>query len=52
MPAEYKKGELNKEFNMYVERPFFIKSNLPSGRYLDVVDNRNIVIKTPNGRSS
>ena len=26
MPAEYKKGELNKEFGLYVERPFYVVS--------------------------
>ena len=46
------KGELNKEFGLYVERPFFIVSQLPANRYLDLIDNRNMVIKTPNGRNT
>ena len=51
MKPDPKKGELNKHFNLYVERPFHIQTRLPSGRYLDVL-GRNLVIKTPNGRKS
>jgi hypothetical protein len=51
-PEEPKKGELNKDFGLYVERPFYIVSELPSGRYLDLINNRNFVIKTPNGRNT
>jgi len=43
-----KKGELNKDFGFYVERPFYIVSELPKHRYIDVI-NGNTVIKTPNG---
>ena len=46
------KGELNKKFGLYVERPFYVVSQLSSNRYLDLINNRNFVIKTPNGRSS
>jgi hypothetical protein len=46
------KGELNEEFGLYVERPFYIVSQLPAHRYLDLINNRNMVIKTPNGRST
>jgi hypothetical protein len=46
-----KKGELNKRFGLYVERPFFIVSRMRSGRYLDAL-NRSFVIKTRNGRPS
>jgi len=49
-PAEPIKGELNKEFGLYVERDFFIVSQMPSNRYITVIDNRKMVIKTPNGR--
>jgi hypothetical protein len=49
-PLPPKKGELNEEFGLYVERPFYIQSALPAHRYLSVIDNRNLVIKTPNGR--
>jgi hypothetical protein len=42
------KGELNTDFGLYVERPFHIVSQLPGRRYLDIIDRRNVVIKTPN----
>jgi hypothetical protein len=48
MPPEPKKGELNKYFNLYVERPFYIISFLGNNRYIDLL-GRNAVIKTPNG---
>jgi hypothetical protein len=51
MPAETKKGELSKEFGLYVERPFHIISGLKEERYLDSISN-NMVIKIPNGRKS
>jgi len=51
---EYKgeptKGQLNKKFGLYVERNFYVVSQLPDNRYLDVINNRNMVIKVPNGR--
>jgi hypothetical protein len=43
-----KKGELNKDFGFFVERPFYIVSELPQHRYIDVIGT-NTVIKTPNG---
>jgi hypothetical protein len=48
IPPEPKKGELNKEFGLYVERPFHIVSGMRTGRYLDVIDSR-LVVKTRNG---
>jgi hypothetical protein len=51
-PKEPTKGELNKDFGLYVERPFYIVSELNAHRYLDLINNRNMVIKTPNGRST
>jgi len=51
-PEEPKKGELNKDFGLYVDRTFYIVSELPSHRYLDLINNRNMVIKTRNGRST
>jgi hypothetical protein len=51
-PEEPKKGELNKEFGLYVERDFSIVSELPDARYLEVINNRNMVIKTSNARST
>jgi hypothetical protein len=49
MPEEPKKGELNKEFGLYFERDFNVISDLPKHRYLEVINNKNMVIKTPNG---
>ena len=46
-----KKGELNEDYGLYVERPFYIISALPRGRYLDLVEN-NLVIKTRNSFDS
>jgi hypothetical protein len=47
-----KKGELNSKFGLYVDRTFYIVSRMKSGRYLDIINNRNIVIKTRNGRKT
>ena len=46
------KGELNERFGLYVERDFYVISALPSGRYLDLIDNKNFAIKTRNGRKT
>jgi len=46
------KGQLNKKFGLYVERDFYVVSSLNSKRYLDLINNRNMVIKTPNGRKT
>jgi hypothetical protein len=46
------KGELSKDFGLYVERPFYIVSQLGQNRYLDLINNRNMVIKTRNGRNT
>jgi hypothetical protein len=51
-PEEPKKGELNEDFGLYVERPFYIQTALASHRYLDLINNRNMVIKIPNGRNT
>jgi hypothetical protein len=48
--SEPKKGELNEQFGLFVQRDFYIVSALPSGRYLDLINNRNAVLKTSNGR--
>jgi hypothetical protein len=50
--SEPKKGQLNEQFGLFVERDFYIVSALGSGRYLDIVYNRNMVIKTQNGRNT
>jgi hypothetical protein len=46
------KGELNEKFGFYVERDFHLVSQLSENRYLDLINNRNMVIKTSNGRKS
>jgi hypothetical protein len=43
------KGQSNKRFGLYVDRDFYILSKLPSKRYLDLINNRNLVIKTKTG---
>jgi len=50
--GEPQKGELNERFGLYVERDFYIATELPSGRYLDLINNRNMVIKVSNGRNT
>jgi len=46
------KGQLNKKFGLYVDRDFYVVSALQDGRYLDLINNRNMVIKTRNGRKT
>jgi len=50
-PEEPKKGELNPDFGLYVERDFYIVSQMSANRYLDLIGN-NMVIKTANSRKS
>jgi hypothetical protein len=50
--SEPKAKEMNTRFGLYVERDFYVVSALPSGRYLDLINNRNMVIKTANGRKT
>jgi len=51
-PDEPKKGELNKDFGLYVDRTFYIVSQMPRNRYLDMINTRDFVIKTRNGRNT
>jgi hypothetical protein len=46
------KGELNEDFGLYVERPFYVVTEMKSNRYLDLINNRNFVVKTSNGRNT
>jgi len=46
------KGELNEDFGLYIQRPFYIVSAMKSHKYLDLINNRNMVIKTSNGRNT
>jgi len=48
--SEPKKGELNSDFGLYVERDFYVVNQMASHKYLDLINNRNMVIKTQNGR--
>jgi hypothetical protein len=50
--GEPTKGQFNKKFGLYVERDFYVVSSLPDQRYLDLINNRNMVIKTQNGRKT
>jgi hypothetical protein len=50
--GEPTKGQLNKDFGMYVDRTFYITSRMGQKRYLDLINNRNLVIKTRNGRKT
>jgi hypothetical protein len=51
-PDEPGKGDFNEDFGLYIERPFYIISELPQHRYLDIINNRNLAIKTRNGRNT
>jgi len=44
---EPKKGEMNKDFGFKVDTDFYIESQMPEKRYMDII-GRNIVIKTRN----
>jgi len=50
--GEPQKGEFNPRFGLYVERDFYVVSQLPENSYLDLINNRNFVIKVSNGRPS
>jgi ssDNA-specific exonuclease RecJ len=45
-------GQFNKFYGLYVNRPFYIISHMGQRRYLDIINNKNVVIKIRNGRSS
>jgi len=45
------KLQLEKEFGIQFNRPFYAVSLLPSGRYLDILGD-NVVLKTQNGFDS
>jgi len=49
--SEPKKGEMNTDFGLKVDTDFFIESQMPEKRYLDIL-GRNLVIKTRNGRKT
>jgi hypothetical protein len=37
MPKDLKKGDFNKDWGFFIERPFHIISKMASGRYLDLL---------------
>jgi hypothetical protein len=39
---------MNEDFGLIVDKDFYVVSALSSGRYLDLISNRNLVIKTSN----
>jgi hypothetical protein len=49
--CDFAKGELNPDYGLIVEEPFFINTMLPSGRFLDIVAGE-FVIKTQNARDT
>jgi hypothetical protein len=53
MKPEPKKGEMNDDFNLVVDRPFYIVSELKSKRHLtQLPGQRYSIIKTPNANKS
>jgi hypothetical protein len=46
------KGDMNDRVGLYVDKTFYIVSQLGDNRLLDLINNRNMVIKTRNGRNT
>jgi len=40
MPDDPIKGEFNERFGLYVDRDFYIISEMPDNRYLDLINTR------------
>jgi hypothetical protein len=40
------KGEMNKDFGFVSNRPFYLRTRLPSGRAIEVQGARNLIMKT------
>jgi hypothetical protein len=51
MPKALGKGDFHPDFGFIILTDFHIVTQLPSGRYIDLVSN-NVVLKTPNGFNS
>jgi hypothetical protein len=45
-------GQWNRDWGFIVNKDFHIVSSLGQGRYIDYINNRNLIIKTQNGRNS
>jgi hypothetical protein len=50
--GEPTKGQWNREWGFKVDTDFHVISTLGKGRYLDYINNRNLLIKEQNGRKS
>jgi hypothetical protein len=42
---------MNERFGLMVETDFYVQTELPSGRYLDFTDGRNMAIKINRGKT-
>jgi type IV secretory pathway VirD2 relaxase len=43
---------MNEDFGLLVDTDFYVISEMKSNRYLDLINNRNFVLKTANGRKT
>jgi hypothetical protein len=43
---------LHEDFGFHIDRPFYIVSEMGTHRYLSVINNRNLAIKTQHGRNT
>jgi hypothetical protein len=50
--GEPTKGQWNRDWGFKVDTDFHIISMMGKGRYVDYINNRNLIIKTQNGRRS
>jgi hypothetical protein len=48
--GEPTRGQLNTDFGLFVERDFYVVSEMRTHKYLDLINNRNFALKTANGR--
>jgi len=51
MPKDLKNGEYDEDFGFYVNKDFYIVSQMTRGRYVDLVGN-DVKLKISNGRTS
>lgn len=50
-PADPKDGDYIKEWGFHINRDFYLVSALAGRKYAEVINSRQIAIKTPNGRT-
>ena len=48
--GEPTKGEMNEEYGLIVEKDFYVISAMKPNRYLEAINNRNMVVKARNGQ--